>query len=499
MADRVAESNNSIARVCCFADLEFNPRTLELRKAGGKVRLEGQPLRVLALLVEHPADLVTREELRKQLWPGNTVVDFDHGINAAVKRLREALGDSVETPRFIETLPRRGYRFIHAVESAAAYSPAGPPGERHRLWQAGAFALAAVLVMLLGGSASGWRDRGLAPEHRRQVHPAAHEAYALGRAYFLKTPSAGALKAREYYQRAIAVDPGYAAPYAGLAELYAMVGWRFAKDPRSGYEDIRLATRQLAEKALALDESRAEAYAALAWNAQQEYDWTRAERWYRRAIALNPDYGIGRIWYAMYLYGMERFEEAALQARRAQELEPASPMINTWTGRAYFFAGRLDDANAAWQLALELDPKYAHCYLAIAGSYTARGMSDRAIEVLKKGLADIPHEAHLVGALAQAYASAGKRAEALQLLRSLQLREESGEVLPEFPLIWAHAALGDHDEAFARLEKAYREHRDRMLWVKVDPQLAALRTDPRFHDLVRRMNMTPTKIATLPR
>ena len=214
------------------------------------------------------------------------------------------------------------------------------------------------------------------------------------------------------------------------------------------------------------------------------------------AIELNPNYGIGRIWYAMYLYGMERFEESALQARRAQELEPASPMVNTWAGRAYFFAGRLDDANAAWQLALELDPKYAHCYLAIVGSYMARGMPDRAIEVLKKGLADIPHEAHLVGALAQAYASTGKRAEAVQLLRSLQLREASGEVLPEFPLIWAHAALGDYDEAFARLEKAYREHRDRMVWVKVDPQLAPLRADARFHDLVRRMNMTPMKIVT---
>ena len=492
----MANSDNSIARIYRFADLEFDPRTLELRKARGKVRLEGQPLRVLALLVQHAGDLVTREELRKQLWPGNTIVDFEHSINAAVKRLREALGDSVETPSFIETLPRRGYRFIHAVELAAAHSPARPRGERHSFRQAGAFALAALLVMLVGGSASGWRDSGLTSEHRRHAHSAAHEAYMLGRAYFLKTPSVGALKAREYYQKSIAIDPTYAAPYAGLAELYAMVGWRFAKDPRSGYEDIRVATRQWAEKALTLDESRAEAHAALAWIAQQEYDWAVAERGYRRAIELNPNYGIGRIWYAMYLYGMERFEESALQARRAQELEPASPMVNTWAGRAYFFAGRLDDANAAWQLALELDPKYAHCYLAIVGSYMARGMPDRAIEVLKKGLADIPHEAHLVGALAQAYASTGKRAEAVQLLRSLQLREASGEVLPAFPLIWAHAALGDYDEAFARLEKAYREHRDRMVWVKVDPQLAPLRADPRLRDLVRRMNMTSMKIVT---
>ena len=342
---------------------------------------------------------------------------------------------------------------------------------------------------LLGRSGSSWPDREPTREARRDVHPAAHEAYMLGRAYFLKTPSLGAAKAKEYYEKAIAADPTYAAPYAGLAELYAMVGWRFAKDPRSGYEDVRLATRQLAEKALALDERRAEAHAALAWNAQQQYDWAAAERGYRRAIELNPRYGIGRLWYAMYLYGMERFEEAALQARRAQELEPASAMVQTWAGRAYFFTGRLDDATKAWQMALELDPKYAHCYLALVGSYMARGMPERAIELLRQGLADIPNEAHLLGALAQLYASTGKRAEALQLLRNLQLREASGEILPEFPLIWAHAGLGNLNEAFARLEKAYREHRDRMMWLKVDPQLALLRGDPRFGDLLRHMNM----------
>jgi len=493
----VAESDSSGARVVRFADLQFDLRTLELRRAGAKVRLEGQPVRILALLLQRPGDLVTREELRRQLWPGNTIVDFDHSINYAVKRLREALRDSAETPRFIETLPRRGYRFIHPLEPAPAATR--PLPKHHKALQTGAFGLAALLAVLLGGSATEWRDRRLAPEHARAVHPAAQEAYALGRAYFVKTPSLGALKAKEYYQKSIAADPTYAAPYAGLAELYAMVGWRFAKDPRSGYEDVRLATRQLAEKALALDEHRAEAHAALAWNAQQQYEWAAAERGYRRAIELDPGYAIARIWYAMYLYGMERFEEAAVQARRAQELEPASPLINTWAGRAYFFSGRLEDAMASWQRALELDPKYAHCYLALVGSYMTQGSLARAIELLKQGLADIPHEAHLVGALAQLYASTGRRDEAAQLLRSLQLREASDEILPEFPLIWAHAALGDLDEAFARLERAYRQHRDRMVWVKVDPQLAPLRADPRFHDLVRRMNMTPVKVAASPR
>src|SRR6187549_1882702 len=105
-----------------FAEFEFEPRTGELRKGGEKVRLREQPCQILMLLLARPGDLITREEARQALWPGDTFVDFDVGLNTAIKRLREALGDSAEQPRFVETLPRRGYRFIAPVEA-----PALPP------------------------------------------------------------------------------------------------------------------------------------------------------------------------------------------------------------------------------------------------------------------------------------------------------------------------------------------------------------------------------------
>jgi pimeloyl-ACP methyl ester carboxylesterase len=114
----VADSNHA-AHLFRFDTFEFDTRTLELRRGGAKIKLEGQPLRILGMLVERPGELVTREELRKQLWPGNTIVDFEHSINAAMKRLREAVGDSANAPRFIETLPRRGYRFIYPVRGDA--------------------------------------------------------------------------------------------------------------------------------------------------------------------------------------------------------------------------------------------------------------------------------------------------------------------------------------------------------------------------------------------
>ena len=155
----VADFNKSAAHLVRFEDFELDVRTSELRKNGGKLRLEGQPLRILALLVERPGELVTREDLRRQLWPGNTIVDFEHSINAAMNRLREALGDSAETPRFIQTLPRRGYRFIYPMNRTAEAAPvvAARPAQWRR-WMP----LGAALVLLIAIAAlnvGGVRDR----------------------------------------------------------------------------------------------------------------------------------------------------------------------------------------------------------------------------------------------------------------------------------------------------------------------------------------------------
>src|SRR3954466_15947925 len=116
--------STSSGRRVHFGQFEMDVKTGELRKDGTKIRLQEQPLQILQILVEHPGELVAREELRNRVWPSNTFVDFDHGINNAIKRLREALGDTSETPRFIETIPRRGYRFVGAIHTAQVSSQA---------------------------------------------------------------------------------------------------------------------------------------------------------------------------------------------------------------------------------------------------------------------------------------------------------------------------------------------------------------------------------------
>jgi len=324
----------------------------------------------------------------------------------------------------------------------------------------------------------------------RRVDPGAYEAYLLGRAYFYKirTPT-NVMRAKEHFEKAIERDPGYASAYASLAELY--IGTSGSGILTRGPRDARLKARQWAEEALKLDDTLAEAHTALARVEQQEWDWAGAEREYQRAIELNPSDPLARIWYAIYLYAMQRFEEAVAQAERAQRLDPVSPLVNTWAGAAYSFAGRPEEAMVSWQKALELDPSYSDASIVLARTYVTKGLYLQAIAELQKARIFNPREPFVVGALAHAYARAGQREEALKLLGELKRIEAERGSIPTFSFIWAYAGLNDKEHAFAWLEKSYQERRDRMVWLNVDPLLDPLRPDPRFHELVRRVGLLP--------
>jgi DNA-binding winged helix-turn-helix (wHTH) protein len=145
-----------------FGLFEADLNTSELRKNGLKIKLQEQPFQVLALLLEHRGELVTREELRRVLWPGDTFVDFDVGLNVAIKKLRDAIGDSAENSRFVETIPRHGYRFISPVEEVAPVEATSRPSEKPRrrnvIW-ACTLAMAGVLILLFGLNPGRLRSR----------------------------------------------------------------------------------------------------------------------------------------------------------------------------------------------------------------------------------------------------------------------------------------------------------------------------------------------------
>ena len=327
----------------------------------------------------------------------------------------------------------------------------------------------------------------------RRVDPEAYEAYLLGRAYFDKIPAGTSwMRAKEYFEKAIAKDPGFAPAYAGMAQLYARTRGSLARDPEAN----RVQARQWAEKALKLDETLAETHAALARLTFYEWDWAGAEREYRRAVELNPSYALARIWYAQYLYAMQRFEEAVTQARFAQQLDPGSLVVNTWAGRAYFLAGRVEEAMASLQKALELDPGYPDASISLAQSYVTLGMHQNAISALQKALIFTDREPLVLGVLAHAHAQAGQRVEALKLVSELKRLDErvgpEDRNIPRFSFIFAYAGLGDKEQAFAWLERAYQERRDPMTTLNIEPLVDPLRSDPRFQDLVRRVGL-PSK------
>jgi TolB-like protein/Tfp pilus assembly protein PilF len=318
----------------------------------------------------------------------------------------------------------------------------------------------------------------------RRVDPDAYEAYLLGRAYLLKTPSStNSARAKDYFEKAIQKDASYAPAYASLAEL----SLRSRVSPLSDPAESRVQARHWATAALKLDDTLAEAHNALARASQQEWDWAGAEREYRRAIELNPNYSLARIWHSMYLYGMQRFDEAMAEAKRAQHLDPASPFINTWAAAAYLYGGRTEEGLASVQKALELDATHSDASLLIARTYVTHKEYAKAIAQLQRAITlKKDREPLLLGALAHAYAQGGQRDEAAKLVDELK-RFKNG-VTP-FGLIWAYAGLGDEDEAFVWLERAYLERRDRMVWLTVDPLLDPLRTDPRFDRLVHRVGL----------
>ena len=318
----------------------------------------------------------------------------------------------------------------------------------------------------------------------RRVDPEAYEAYLLGRAYFSQFGPETPAKAKAYYEKSIAKDPNYAPAYASLAELLTGRLWAFPVAARAE-------ARQLAEQALALDDSLAEAHAALGRVAAQEWDWAGAERAYRRAIDANPSYPLARVWYAQYLFVMEQFDEAVQQAERAQRLDPVGSLVNTLAGMAHYVAGQVDKAKATWQRVIDLDPMYALASVYMSESYVKERKYDRAIGILERALTHTPKDAFLLGALAHAYGSVGRREEALRLTWDLVRREASGEVQAAIPGIWAYVGLQEYDEAFARLEKLAAARRGRMLFLRTDSRLEPLHGDPRFHEIIRRMNLPP--------
>ncbi|HKS75717.1 MAG TPA: winged helix-turn-helix domain-containing protein [Terriglobales bacterium] len=618
-----------------FGIYEIALNSGELRKAGVRIKVQQQPLRLLEILLEHPGELVTREELRSRIWPNESFGDFDQAVNVAVAKLRTALGDCADNPRFVETLPRRGYRFIAQVSvanqnqpqpSADANSsvPAKPeiettPGpSKARAEKLAWLALGLGVVALVLGLtwylrlrntktvdssssapvrslavlplenlssdsqdyfADGMTDelitdlaqisalrvisrtsimpykgvrkplsqiarelnvdavvegtvlrsdkqiritaqlirapadvhlwaqsyegdlqdtlalqkqvaRAIADQIRikltpretaalnnvKVVNPEAYEDYLKGQYFANKRTPDGLKKAADYFHQAIAIDPNYALPHAGLADIYQVT-------------EQPLLAREEVQKALSLDDQSAEAHNSLA-NVLYLYnrDADAADKEFRRALDLDHNYAPAHHWYSMYLALKGDKADALVEAEKAYELDPLSPVVGANLAKILQEAGQDDKAIEQARRTLDLEPDSAVAHAVLGIAYQDKHMYNEAIIEYKKALHLGDPTGEIRGLLGYTYAVSGNSADAERVVDELKtLWPEQSRAALDLAVVYS--GLGDNQNALNWLDKAREQHVSDLIGIGQDPHFAALRNQPRFQALVHQVGL----------
>jgi TolB-like protein/Flp pilus assembly protein TadD len=322
-------------------------------------------------------------------------------------------------------------------------------------------------------------------ETSRTVNPEAYEFYLRGRHQWNKRSRDGLQLAIHYFQQAIERDPRYAAAYAGLADAYSVLpGWAFAH-PSEAFPLAHAA----ALKALELDESSFEPYATLALiKRDYERDWAGAEHYFKRAIELNPNYSTARHWYGLHLSTLGRHEEALAELEFAERLDPLSPSIRHNVGRSLYYARRYDLAIQQFSKAIEMHPEFDTNYIFTGLAYWHIGKTAEALSAMKKAEA-LRGEDDPNSRMGWFYAQTGNIDKAQRILQ--KIHEKPGRAYTD-PLSFAmiYCGLGKYDEALKWLERGYEQPGSfGILAIKVEPIWDPLREDPRFRDLLRRMNL----------
>jgi tetratricopeptide (TPR) repeat protein len=311
----------------------------------------------------------------------------------------------------------------------------------------------------------------------------AYELYLKGRFHLNRLTDEGFLKSLEYFQQAIEKDPNFALAYAGVANSYNSLGGFNVRPPKEVYPKARSA----ALTALNLDHLLAQAHTELAMvNLTFDWDWPGAETEFKRALEISPRDSDAYYYYSYYLVFMGRFDSAIAEMRKAQELDPVSLVKLTGMAQVLLIARRYDEALEVCRKALDMDPTLGFAHWLLGLTYMYKGSYEPAILALRKAIplsGDSPDEP---ASLAQAYALSGKKMEAQKILDELKQQSKRRYVSPG-TIADLYFLLGDKDQAFALLEKAYDERDNMVVLLKVEPMFDPLRSDTRFTNLLRRV------------
>jgi TolB-like protein/Tfp pilus assembly protein PilF len=331
----------------------------------------------------------------------------------------------------------------------------------------------ALKIKLLGGEKA-------ALLKRHTQNPEAHEFYLRGLSHFNKWTPADFDKAIENFQRAIAIDPGYASAYAALADAYTELSFFSFSAVKTGPK-----AREAAERALLLDDSLAEAHNSLALIKMYfDWDYAGAEAELRRAIALGPGNASIHMWYGWFLGFTARFDESLRELERARELDPLAAPNNNAIGVVLHWSGQTDRAIEQFNDVLELNPDYPVTIAFLAEAYVDKGDLASAVSTIER-ITSTAMDPQALSVMGYVYARAGDRDKALRILNEFAALSDK-EYVPAINFAHIYAGLGDHEQAFQSLEKACDDRASWIPFIKVDRKLDSLRSDPRFKELLRK-------------
>ena len=312
----------------------------------------------------------------------------------------------------------------------------------------------------------------------------AYQLYLKGRYYWNKRTEEGMARGIAYFQQAIAKDPRYALAYAGLADCYLL---SYDMPPKEALQKVKVA----ATRALELDDTLAEAHASMAFaRFFYEWDWLGAEREFKRSLELNPSYATAHHWYGEYLEARGQFDEAIAEIKRGLELDPVSLIINADLGAAFYVARRYGQAIDQLRKTLQLDPNFALAHSFLGMVYEQKGMFEQAIAERQKAVILSAGAPGQLARLGHSYAVAGRRKEAVKILARLKQLSNQRYVRP-YDIALMYVGLGETEQAFEWLEKAYEDRTGELVYIDVVHQFDPLRSDPRFQDLLRRIGLPP--------
>jgi TolB-like protein/Flp pilus assembly protein TadD len=549
-----------------------------LFREGQRMALPPKAIQLLVLLVEARGNALSKDELLKRVWTGTFVEEGS--LSSQISLLRRALGQGTDGRQVIETIPKKGYRFVSQCKQVTAAAEGSPDrvmlvvlpfenlsrDDKHDYLSEGLTEemiaqlarlnsdrlglIARTSAMQYKSTSKGIQQIGreLAVSHvlegsvrraegrvrivaqlirvsdethvwsesyergaddllalqidvakaiareieikltpREQMRmertsrfgSRAFEDYLKGRHLWNSRTEEGMRKSIDFFNSAIGQEPGYAAAYDGIADVYTMLACRGISPARETFHKAKMAAR----RALQIEPDLGEAYASLAHVRLHDWDWVGLEQDFQRAIDLNPGHAIAYYWYAEYLMAMGRAEESIAAVRQSQKADPLNSVLNGALATILYLARRYDEACEELSKALVIDPNHFLLHFRFGLVLQQLEEHARALEEMEKSVRLSGRSTETLAGLAQLHASVGRKTEMRQVLAELEHESKTRYVSP-YNVARVYGAAADRDQAVAWLEKAYDEHNPDLIELKMEPAFDSLRADPRFARLL---------------